>query len=229
MRVVCLRRSMRWLERLVVMAVVMAVSGALTACSPGGGENENFAYADSAFSTTVRGTFTRTTPDGYTGDPGRVGETRTGVPQAVAATVAVGAPREDGGRDMTVTFIEPPTLSGMTVTAVTDAAGESVTAGQRRVTVTYPSAYGCLVWTDTAGTAGVFDALLRFGEALVPRGDTVSVSPVTDGQHTVTRCVSDGSGGVSATVVFTFAAERMLPVCVTVETAKERLELYVGE
>lgn len=191
-------------------AVVWAVLWVLTmpACAPQSAVSD-FAYADAPFSATVRGTYTP------------VGET---VPRPIAATVSVGALAvglsDPSAREMTVTFTEPPSMRGTTVTAVweRDTAGGAV----RTVTYTYPTPYGeVAVSSEEESLAG----LLRFAEALLPAGDVVSVSPVTkEGTHTVTRQSGDGL----REAVFTFSAEQSLPRRVRVTDARGTVELVVS-
>lgn len=174
---------------------LIALLFCLSACSPAPGDP--FAYAAAPFSISVEGTFL----PAYDGD---------GTPRSFAATVTAGAPL--GGdptlRDLTVTFTAPPSLCGATVTATLSPAADG-TVG-RSVAFAYPSDYGEITVT-AKGTE--FDGLLRFGEALLPIGDAVEVSPVgEDGSFTVIRRGEDGA----REAIFSFTEGSALPTEVRV-------------
>lgn len=180
----------------------------LYACSPAP-PADDFAYALTAFTTSVRGTYTPA----------------DGVPRPIAATVSVGEPSAGGGpadRPMTVTFTQPPALAGLTVSSVfeRDSQGQPL----RTVTFTYPSAYGEVKVTSQEGE---FDGFLRFAEALLPLGDIAEVSPAAeDGTHTVTRRTADGT----REAVYLFSAEQALPLRVKItDRARDETIDFVGE
>ncbi len=183
-----------------ILLGLVCLLGGLCGCETPG-EEDPFAYADKAFSATVRGSFTRI------GEGAAAGEERVGVAVPVAATVSVAAPTTDGERPMTLTFSEPAALAGVRVSRDT--------AGQ--VTVTFPGTPRGPTWTDTTGA---FNALLRFATVLLPAGDIVAVTPTVDGTRTVTvegggrRVAYTGTGG-------------SLPTAVIATDGSERLELTV--
>ncbi len=184
-------------------------------CSSKPMADQPFSYADKAFSATIRGTLTRLSLDGYTGSPALVGTPLTGIPQPIAATVAIGEKQADGRRDMTVTFSEPPALAGISVMQTTPTPDVP-----HRVTLTRATAAGTVTLDDTTAP-GCYDALLRYAEALLPQGDIAIVSPLSDGCRTIT-CVE----GMHKTT-FTFMEGRTLPIHVSMESTAERLELTV--
>lgn len=177
----------------------------LTACAPTP-PADDFAYSKAAFTASVRGTYTSADGDSH----------------PIAARISVGAAQPgEPNRAMTLTFTQPPSLAGMTVTRTreTDSQGQPATI----VTLTYPSAYGEI---RASSQKGDFDGFLRFAEALLPMGDIESVSPVArDGTHTVTRRTSDGG----REGVFLFSSDRELPLRVTISDGAERMELTVDE
>ncbi len=213
--------------RVLCMCLVMCLGLGLAGCTPDTPSVPDFAYADGAFTVTVRGAFVRTVTDGYTGDGALTGEGLTEVRQAVAATVTVEAPTVEGVRGMRVTFMEPAVLTGVTV---------SREAGTGTVTVLWPTP------TGDGGEALEFPAegaktLLRFAEVLLPAGDVEKYAPVADGGTTVTLRSRDGDfstiSGISAessperTACYTFRDGSRLPVHVVVTTPSERMELYI--
>lgn len=229
-----------------VAAILAAVMTSFSACTPAHTAQNDFAYADAPFTASVRGTFTRTAPDGYTGNPALTGTSLTDTPQSIAFTLSAEAPRgrntpNSGERDMTVTFTEPSSLAGVTVsvvygsaadTSATDISAADTSAGDagdgaqtlaRTVTVTRSVGGDTQTITDTAGA---FDGLLRFAEALLPVGDIAEVSQArANGSHTVTRRTSDGT----REMIFSFSDEQKLPIGVRVSEAEYRLELTVTE
>ncbi len=201
---VVFRLAGRGLALLILLSLAL-----LTACSPPAPRND-FAYADAPFSLSVKGTYLpESDPDG--------------TPRPFAATVTAGAPGADGdpaARDLTVTFTEPASLRGATVTAtrspVPDGHGGSV---KRVVTFSYPSDYGTV---EVTAAGKEFDGLLRFAEALLPIGDPVAVSPVAeDGSHTVTRRTPNGE----REAVFVFAEGSAFPIRVILTDGQGRLEV----
>jgi len=162
----------------------------------------DFAYADSAFTAALRGTYIPA----------------DGIPRPVAAEVTAGPPPAGGGeRDLTITFSEPPSLAGVTVRRMTPSR-----EGPPTVTFTADSAHGRVTATATHGE---YDGLLRFAEALIPQGDVAEISPVGgDGTHTVTRRNAEGD----FEAVYLLGESGGLPLRVTVRTPKETLELAVS-
>ena len=180
---------------LCLIACLLLIS--FPACSPSAQRNP-FAYAEGGFSVSVRGTYS---PAGET------------APRPFAAQITVGVPV--GGdltlRDLTVTFTAPPTLAGVTVSAVH-------ANGTRTVTFSYASDYGNV---ELPTKSEAFDGFLRFAEALLPLGDVVDISPVTDGSYTVTR------KGEGREAVFTFAEGQVFPLRVAVTSSEEVLTFTV--
>ncbi len=180
---------------LLCAALVLALC-AMGACARPARPTRPFAYADGAFSVTVTGTFTP--PDG--------------IPRPIAAAVSVAAPTEagapaSGARDLTVSFSAPSSPAGITVSRQGGAV--SVTG--------IPFADGLVGGRPAAG----FAPLLRFGDALLPRGDVSAVSPTENGLFTVTVTAEEYAAQ------FTFAVGEPIPRSVTVETPAERLSLTV--
>lgn len=165
-----------------------------------------FAYADGAFTASLQGTYIPAS------DP-------EGVPRPFAAVVTAGEPSESDPalRDLSVTFTAPEALKGLTVTAALTSAPEGAVG--REVTFSYSSAYGN-VQAPAAGDE--YRGFLRFGEALIPMGDVVAVSPVSaEGTYTVTRRMGDREA------VFTFRKGEAQPVSVTVTDGYGRIEALV--
>lgn len=190
-----------------LLALLLMLSVGLQACTPAP-PPDDFAYAAIPFTASVRGTYTPADQ----------------VPRPIAATVSVDAPITGGGptgRSMTVTFTQPATLAGITVSSVCEADPRGKLT--RTVTFTYPSAYGEV---KVSSAEGNFDGLLRFAEVLLPRGDVAEVSPVAeDSTHTVTRRTADGMWEG----VYLFSKEHPLPLRVTVTDSRrsETIELVV--
>ncbi len=190
-----------------LLALLLILPAGLTACSPAP-PVDDFAYSAVPFAAAIRGTYTPA----------------DGVPRPIAATVSVDAPITGGGptdRSMTVTFTQPPTLAGITVSAAFEADPQG--RPSRTVTFSYPSAYGEV---KASSGEGVLDGFLRFAEALLPHGDIAEVSPVAeDGTHTVTRRTADGVWEG----VYLFSKEQDVPLRVTVTDSRrsETIELVV--
>lgn len=195
-------KSLRMLSILLLAYVLLFSS--CSAVPPTGADD--FAYAAAPFSASIRGTYT----------------SADGVARPIAASVTVGtaAVLGDGStRPMTIAFTEPPALAGVTVTAAYIADGQGRMT--RSVTFSAPSAYGEV---HTESQAGEFDGLLRFAEALLPHGDVISSTPVhEDGTHTVSRSTADGSRCED----YLFLEGRVLPLRVTVTTARESITLTI--
>lgn len=168
---------------------------------------DDFAYAATPFSASIRGTYTPA----------------DGVARPIAASVTVGTAAVIGDertRPMEIAFTEPPSLAGVTVTAAYTADGQG--SATRSVTFSASSAYGEV---HAATQAGNFDGLLRFAEALLPHGNVVSSTPVhEDGTHTVSRSTADGSRCED----YLFLEGRVLPLRVTVTTARESITLTIN-
>ncbi len=183
------------------LLLLLALLLLLTACAPAA-VADDFAYAGTAFTATVRGTYTPS----------------DGVSRPIEAKVTIDAPNADG-RGMSLTFASPAALSGVTVSAAWAPDGNGIP--RQAVTFTAPSAYGTVTATADGGTLGGF---LRFAEALLPRGDITTVTPVDENDtRVVTRKTADGAWEG----VYTFAEGRSLPLRVTVTSEGERLELAV--
>ena len=200
----------RFLLLLVSVLLCLSAVSCSYAAAPAGearGAARRFAYAAAPFAATVRGH--------YTCAAGSSGADRT-----VTATVSFGAPDGGGGRELALTFSEPPALQGVTLRVTY----EGVAPGDppaRTVTLTYPSLYGTVSASCEDGT---YDGLLRVAEALLPTGDIADVSPVDrDGVCTVTR--KDEGGRVA---VFTFSKGRALPLRVQVTDRYGNLSLSVA-
>ncbi len=199
-------------RRIRPLLLLLAVCGSLLCCgcrrplSPG----PSFAYADEDFSVLVTGEITRLSPDGYTGDPTLVGTSLAGVARPFAATVTVHTD-PSGDRTESVTYTDPPSLAGVTLTHQTRTDGQ-VTLTLSRSTKDQPPLTVDLSAVPTARTA----SLLAPVQMLLPKGDIQTVSPTEDGCTTVTRALSNGF------VTFTFQSGRDFPVSVTWETTREK-------
>ena len=175
----------------------------LSGCTAHPSQRDDFAYAATPFTATLRGTYTPA----------------DGVSRPIAATVVMGTPvgGDPQNRAMTLTFTQPAALAGVVVTAT------GATSEGRTIIFAYPSVYGEVTATARGGE---YDGLLRFAEALLPRGDVAEVSPVgADTTRTVTRRTADG-GFVG---VYLFSEGSSLPLRVTVTHGGEVLELVVTE
>ncbi|MBQ9151896.1 MAG: hypothetical protein IJX72_06570 [Clostridia bacterium] len=192
-------------SRVLPLPLLLLLLLLLSACSPVG-STDDFAYAAAPFTATVRGTYTP----------------KDGIPRPITAKITAGAPvagEDPAIRPVTVTFTEPPSLSGVTVTAAYETDTDGMAS--RIVTFSYPSAYGEV---KTSVQAGELDGFLRFAEALLPIGDVTSVTPAAeDGTHTVTRITEDGT----REAVFLFSPEQALPLRVTVKEGAEAIEFTV--
>lgn len=190
--------------RSCALPLLLALLLLLTACSPVS-ETDDFAYAALPFTASVRGTYTLT----------------DGISRPITARISVGPLLPNGERTMTVSFTQPPSLAGITVTA----SPTRRSSGEIRRTVTFsaPSDHGDLEFTADGQE---FDGFLRFAEALLPAGDVVTISPTDgDGLRSVTRRTADGK----QTAVFLLQKGRALPLRVTLTTAEECLELSVDD
>ncbi len=221
------------LSGVLALGLCVALLLGLCGCTPSvgsGGDPNDFAYAETAFSVSLRGTVTRLAPDGYTGAPELTGDTLTGEARTLVASVEVGEPCPCGlvcrERSVKITFHEPPALCGVTVvrqtsyTAPTDRAG-ATTAGAnshtQSVTVTHPG----IPTGEHASPA--LAALVRFATPLFPLGDVVAATPVQDGAHTVTRRTADGW-----TIVYTFASDGILPIRIEATNGFEQFAYTVS-
>ena len=180
-----------------------------SACSPSS-PPDHFAYADTAFTAAIRGTYTPA----------------DGIPRPIAATVSVEEPRPNrdlSDRSMTLSFSQPSALEGATVSTAFEADPQGRIL--RTVTFSYPSSYGEVKITSEEEA---FDGFLRFAEALLPLGDVTGISPVSeDGTRIVTRCTADGM----REAVFLFSDEENLPLRVVVTDAarQERIEVTITQ
>ncbi len=204
-------RRVRWSGFLCMLLIFAA--GCDRAVAP----EEAFAYADRDFSATVSGCITRLVPDTYTGDPALVGERVTGVARPFSAVVSV---RFDtaGGRTESVTYLDPPALSDITVTRRTDAAGAV------SVSLSRPVAGGSPLTVELSAVASAWtDTLLLPLGILLPTGDLQAVSPTEDGSFTITR--TDGACACD----FTFVEGKALPLRVVWKTPAQSGEMTVRE
>ena len=194
------RSAMRLLLSCLLVFCLLFCS---TACSPA--PKDPFAYAASPFSVSVEGTYLPASDEG-------------GTPRPFAAEIAASAPV--GGdptlRSLTVTFVSPDSLSGLTVTAALSPSADGTVV--RAVTLAYPTDYGNL---QATAQGSEFDGYLRFAEAWLPMGDVTEVSPkAPDGTYTVTR----QSGERKA--VFTFSDES-LPISVKLTDNRGVIEMRI--
>ena len=193
-----------------------------------------FSYMEENFSATVSGNVTRFAEDGYKGDAALVGDGLTDVSRSFEATVSVegvGAGESRQVSALTVTYTAPPSLRGVTVSYVADAAQ----AGGARVTLTRTVPMHAtadmgagvaerVITVDLSATdPAVRDALLAPAGVLLPTGDVTAVGAVTDGRYTVTRTDGDTEA------VFTFAKGQTLPVEVTWTTPTRQVEIEVKQ
>lgn len=180
---------MRPSRPLIFLFALLLCGLTLTACGSAG--KDPFAYAGSAFSLSVEGSYLPAN------DP-------NGSPRPFAADISVGAPYGEDLtlRDLTVVFTSPASLAGLQVTATLSRSSDSGLV--RRVKLTYPSAYGNV---EIPADEGELDGFLRFAEGWLPLGDVTEMSPkASDGYYTVTRKAGE------RTVIFTFMEGRDLPV-----------------
>ena len=220
-----------------VLAALLAAL-LLAGCASVRPADRAFSYMEEDFSATVTGSVTRFAEDGYKGDASLVGDGLTDVSRSFEATVSVetrmGA---DGSREaaaLTVTYTEPPSLCGVTVSYAADAA-EAGQEGKARVTLTRTVPMHAtadmgagvterVITVDLSATApAVRDALLAPVGVLLPVGDITAVSAVADGRYTVTRTDGDREA------VFTFAKGQTLPAGVTWTTPTRQVEIEVKQ
>ena len=195
----------RFRRALPLILALLLLPLSLQACTPPP-PPDDFAYAEGAFSASVRGTY----------PPAGDGE---GAPRSFAAQITAGAPvaGDPTLRNLSVTFTAPEALAGVTVTATLSPASEGTVT--RTVTFTYPSDYGKVQATAESGALG---GLLRFAEALLPIGDVTEISPTApDGSFSVTR----QRGARVAT--FSFAGEGTHPLGVTLSDGRGTVTLTV--
>lgn len=186
----------------------------LTSCGGADTERSPFAYADGAFTVTVRGTICRTLPV-----ESGAGETLTGVPRAVSAVVSATAPGASGERVLTVTYTDPDALRGLTVTRALSAPGADAQPGTP-LPVTDTLTLEDMTVTDTRGTyARLLDPVL----ALLPEGDVTAASPDPDGTRRITVTAP------TRTAVYTLLPGRRLPSEVTVTGEGYEIRLTCGE
>ena len=180
---------MRPSRPLIFLFALLLCGLTLTACGSAG--KDPFAYANSAFTLSVEGSYLPAN------DP-------NGTPRPFAADISVGAPYGDDRslRDLTLVFTSPASLAGLQVTATLSRSSDSGLV--RRVKLTYPSAYGNV---EIPADEGELDGFLRFAEGWLPQGDVAEVSPRdADGGYTITRRKGEQEA------VFTFMEGRDLPV-----------------
>ena len=180
---------MRPSRPLILLLALLFCGLTLTACGSAG--KDPFAYADSAFSLSVEGSYLPAN------DP-------NGTPRPFAADISVGTPYGEDLtlRDLTLVFTSPASLAGLQVTVTLSPSPEGGYA--RRVELSYPSDYGRV---ELTADEGELDGFLRFAEGWLPLGDVTEMSPkASDGYYTVTRKAGE------RTVIFTFMEGRALPV-----------------
>ena len=180
---------MRPARPLILLLALLFCGLTLTAC--GSASKDPFAYAGSAFSLSVEGSYLPAN------DP-------NGTPRPFAADISVGAPYGDDRslRDLTVVFTSPASLAGLQVTSTLSRSSDGGLV--RRVKLTYPSAYGNV---EIPADEGELEGCLRFAEGWLPQGDVAEVSPRdADGGYTITRRKGEREA------VFTFREGRDLPV-----------------
>ena len=216
------------------MSAVLLVAVFLAGCARTVTGDRAFSYMEENFSATVKGNVTRYAADGYKGDASLVGDGLTDISRSFEATVSVESVGAGGSRQvsaLTVTYTAPPSLRGVTVSYVADAAQ----AGGARVTLTRTVPMHAtadmgagvterVITVDLSATdPAVRDALLAPAGVLLPTGDITAVGAVTDGRYTVTRT----DGDIEA--VFTFAKGQTLPVEVTWTSHTRQVEIEVKQ
>lgn len=220
--------------RAFCVLATLLVAAFLAGCASAPSADRAFSYMEENFSATVTGNVTRFAEDGYKGDASLVGDGLTDVSRSFEATVSVEGVGAGGSRQvsaLTVTYTAPPSLRGVTVSYVADAAQ----AGGARVTLTRTVPMHAtadmgagvterVITVDLSATdPAVRDALLAPAGVLLPTGDVTAVSATTDGRYTVTRT----DGDIEA--VFTFAKGQTLPVEVTWTTPTRQVEIAVKQ
>lgn len=220
--------------RAFCVSAVLLVAVFLAGCARTVTGDRAFSYMEENFSATVKGNVTRYAADGYKGDASLVGDGLTDISRSFEATVSVESVGAGGSRQvsaLTVTYTAPPSLRGVTVSYVADAAQ----AGGARVTLTRTVPMHAtadmgagvaerVITVDLSATdPAVRDALLAPAGVLLPTGDITAVGAVTDGRYTVTRT----DGDVEA--VFTFAKGQTLPAGVTWTSPERQVEIEVKQ
>lgn len=146
-------------------------------------------YTEGNFCAEVRGTYTRQEGDGYTGSPGKTGESLTDTPRALAAEVQV--TQTDGEQVLRVLYTQPETLAGMAVES------RSTIEGTAAATVTVTVTLDDL---SVSATDGRYDRLLLPAMLLLGAGDITAVGKDSEGMRTVT--LSDTASGTETTLHF---------------------------
>lgn len=220
--------------RAFCVLATLLVAVFLAGCARVPSAERAFSYMEENFSATVKGNVTRFAEDGYKGDASLVGDGLTDISRSFEATVSVesvGAGESRQVSALTVTYTAPPSLRGVTVSYVADAAQ----AGGARVTLTRTVPMHAtadmgagvaerVITVDLSATdPAVRDALLAPAGVLLPTGDVTAVGAVTDGRYTVTRT----DGDIEA--VFTFAKGQTLPVEVTWTSHTRQVEIEVKQ
>lgn len=142
-------------------------------------------YTEGSFCAEVRGTYTRQESDGYTGAPGKTGESLTDTPRALAAEVQV--TQTDGEQVLRVLYTQPEALAGMAVES------RSATGGTATITITLDD-------LSVSATDGRYDRLLLPARLLLGAGDITAVGKDSEGMRTVT--LSDTASGTETTLHF---------------------------
>lgn len=184
---------MRPSRPLILLLALLFCGLTLAACGSAG--KDPFAYANSAFSLSVEGSYLPANAP-------------NGTPRPFAADISVGTPYGEDltRRDLTLVFTSPASLAGLQVTATLSPSPEGGYA--RRVELSYPSDYGRV---ELTADEGELDGFLRFAEGWLPLGDVTEMSPrPSDGYYTVTRKKGEREA------VFTFSANGGIPARVEI-------------
>ena len=220
--------------RAFCVSAVLLVAVFLAGCARTVTGDRAFSYMEENFSATVKGNVTRYAADGYKGDASLVGDGLTDISRSFEATVSVESVGAGGSRlvsALTVTYTAPPSLRGVTVSYVADAAQ----AGGARVTLTRTVPMHAtadmgagvaerVITVDLSATdPAVRDALLAPAGVLLPVGDITAVSAVADGRYTVTRTDGDTEA------VFAFVKGQTLPAGVTWTSPARQVEIEVKQ
>lgn len=154
----------------------LALAGCGQVTAPGGmtRHRAGLDYTEGDLAVSVRGTYTRQEPDGYTGDPGKTGESLTGQPRDIAAEVQLGRTAA-GARRICLRYTQPEALAGLTLT--TEGAPATVTVTLDGLTV--------------RATDGRYDRLLLPALLLLGEGDITAVGRDGEGRRTVTLTAPD--------------------------------------
>lgn len=203
-------KSILFLTSCLLLLCLLAGCGG--AGVPGGMSRQRagLGYTEGDFEAVVRGWYTRTEEDGYGGDPSRVGETLTGREQAFAAVVQV--EQTAGEPTVTVTYTEPESVAGLTVTRRGGTA-----EGAATVTVSFSD-------LSVQATDSRYDRLLLPATALLACGDITAVGRDAEGRRTVT--LTTPAPAVQTTC--TFLSGVTLPVTIRMIAEGWELDIRVS-